>query len=113
MNETTRNLIQAIREYKEEPVKPVVLKLTYDKETGIAGDIITEDTDLPWIEITKEQYAAGMQYKKLRVVNGKIEEIKKNRLRNLPLIEGNKWFTSRVNMLIVGNERGWDERKDY
>lgn len=113
MNETTRNLIQAIREYKSPPVNPTILKLTYDKETGIAGGIITEDTDLPWVEMTKEQYLSGMQYKKLRVVNGKIEEIKKIRLRKLPLVEGKKWFTSRVNMLIIGNERGWDERKDY
>ena len=74
MNETTLNLIKALQEYKPLEMPPVVIKLTYDPETLFVTGATFEDTDSPWVEITQEQYDAGIQFKKLKVVNGKIEE---------------------------------------
>lgn len=110
MNETTKNLIIALQDYKVEVPKPEIIKLTYDKDTGIVDGCTAEDTDKPWIEISKEQYDAGIFYKRLKVVDGKLIEIQKITIKNLPLVEGERWFTTRDNMLIIGNERGWDER---
>ena len=113
MNETTKNLIQALKEFKPEQPKPVVIKLTYDPLTNIVDGFTFEETDKPWIEISRQQYDEGIHFKKLKVVNGKLEEISRIRLRKLPLIKGNKWFTDKDNMLIIGKDNGWDERKDY
>jgi hypothetical protein len=112
MNETTKNLLQALADYKPPKTKPIVIKLTYDLVTGIVNGLTFEDTDKPWIEISREQYDAGIQYKQLKVVNGKLEEIPRIRLKRLPLVEGTRWYTTKSNMLIMGNERGWDERRD-
>jgi hypothetical protein len=75
MNETTMNLLKAIQEYKEPEVTPIVIKLIYDPETTLVTGFTFEDTDKPWVEITREQYDSGLPFKKLKVVNGKIEEI--------------------------------------
>jgi hypothetical protein len=112
MNETTKNLLQALAEYKAPVSKPIVIKLTYDPDTNIVDGWTFEDTDKPWIEITREQYNQNIQHKKLKVVNGKLEEIPRIRLKKLPLVEGTTWYTTKGNMLIIGNERGWDERRD-
>jgi hypothetical protein len=105
-----KNLLIALSEYKPPTCKPIIIKLTYNKDTGIVDGFTMEETDKPWIEITREQYNAGIQYKKLKVVNGKLEEIAKVRIKKLPLVEGNRWHTTKENMLIIGDERGWDER---
>ncbi len=110
LNETTKNLLIALSEYKPPICKPIIIKLTYNKDTGIVDGFTMEETDKPWIEISREQYNAGFQCKKLKVVNGKLEEIKRSTFKELPLVEGNRWFTTKENMLIIGNERGWDER---
>lgn len=110
LNETTKNLLTVLNEYKEKQPVPVVIKLTYNPHTMLVDGFTMEDTDKPWIEITREQYEAGFETKKLRVVNGKLEEITKDNLKKLPLVEGKRWKTSASNMLIIGNERGWDER---
>lgn len=112
MNETTKNFLQAIKEFDPGKPKPTVIKLTYDPVTNIVDGVTFEETDKPWIEITREQYNAGFQYKRLKVVDDKFEEIPKINVIKLPLVPGNTWFTSKENMLIMGNERGWDERRD-
>lgn len=112
MNETTLNLIKALKEYTPAEIKPIIIKLIYDKETGIVNGFTMEDTDEPWIEISKEQFDAGIHYKKLRVVNNKLEEIIVDNPKKLLLESGNKWYTKEENMLIMGNERGWDERRN-
>lgn len=113
LNDTTKNLIKALEEFVPVNPKPIVYKLTYDKETGIVnGCTIDENVDLPWVEISKEQYLSGMPYRRLRVVNGKIEEIKQDSIKQLSLVEGNRWYTNKSNMLIIGNDNGWDERKN-
>ncbi len=112
MNETTKNFLQAIQEFKITPAKAVVIKLTYELDTCIVDGFTFEDTDKPWIEITREQYNAGIQYRQLKVVDGKLIEIPRIRIKKLPLIEGNRWYTTKENMLIIGIERGWDERRD-
>lgn len=110
LNETTKNLLIALSEYKEEQPVPVVIKLTYNKETGLVDGFTMEDTDKPWIEITREQYDSGIIAKKLRVVNGKLEEVTRDNSIKLPLVKGNRWRTTESNMLIIGKERGWNER---
>lgn len=112
LNETTKNLLIALNEHVEKQPAPVIIKLIYDDVTGIVNGFTMEETDKPWIEITREQYNAGFQYKRLKVVNGKLEEIKRTTTKELQLVEGNRWFTTKENMLIIGNERGWDERRN-
>jgi hypothetical protein len=110
LNETTKNLLIALSENIEKQPAPVIIKLTYNSVTGLVDGFTMEETDKPWIEISREQYNAGFQCKKLKVVNGKLEEIKRSTTKELLLVEGNRWFTTKENMLIIGNERGWDER---
>lgn len=97
---------------KVEKPKPIVIKLTYDVETGIVDGFTFEETDKPWVEITREQFNLGFHYKRLRVVNGKIEEITKDLTIKVAIVPGNRWFTDESNMLIIGKDRGWDERRD-
>jgi hypothetical protein len=113
MNDTTKNLIEAFDNFKSQSRKILVYKLTYDIDTGIVNGCTIDDTDQPYVEVTQEQIDKGIGYKKLRYINGKLEEIPRVRLKKLPLVQGNKWHTCNSNMLIIGNERGWDERQDY
>lgn len=110
LNETTKNLLIALTNYKMENPKPVIIKLTYNADTGLVDGFTMEETDKPFVEVSREQYDTGIQYKRLKVVDGKLVEITKITFIKLPLIEGNRWFTSKNNMLIIGNERGWSER---
>jgi hypothetical protein len=75
------NLIKALKEYKPIELNPVVFKLTYNPDTFIVTGATCEDTNEPWIEITREQYDSGIQFKKLKIVNGKIQEITKENLK--------------------------------
>jgi hypothetical protein len=110
LNETTKNLLIALENYKVEQPKPIVIKLIYDKDTGLIEGITTEETNKPWLPVTKEEYNAGIPYKALKVINGKLIPMPKIHFKLLPLIKGNRWFTTKENMLIIGNENGWDER---
>lgn len=76
MNETTLNLIKALEEYKPLEAKPEVIKLIYDPETLMVTAFTFDETDQPWVQITREQYNAGLQFKRLKIVDGKIVEIK-------------------------------------
>lgn len=111
MNETTKNFLIALSEYNPPVCKPVIIKLVYDADTGIVENIEFGDTDKPYVEISREQYEAGVHFRRLRVVNGKLEGIPKIRIKKLALVDGNTWHTTN-NMLIMGNERGWDERRN-
>ena len=111
LNETTKNLLQALNEFKPAPVKPVDIKLLYDEKTGMVYSFTGGETDKPYVSITVEQYKANYHLKNLRVVNGKLEEVSRIRLKQLPLVEGNKWFTHKDNMLVIGKDNGWDERR--
>lgn len=110
LNETTKNLLKAFEDYSPPETSKIIIKLTYDKSTGIIDGHTFEDTNKPWIEITREQYDKGVHLKRLRVVDGKLEEIQYTNVKKTMLVEGNRWFTTKENMLIIGNERGWDER---
>jgi len=110
MNDSMRNLLKVLENLKPFEVKPVVIKLLYDAETCLVNGVTFEETDRPYVEITREQFDQGIQYKKLRVVNGKLEEVPRKKIKKLSLVQGNRWFTTKDNMLIIGNERGWDER---
>lgn len=109
LNETTRNLLIALSEYVPPVCKPVIIKLTYDATTGLVDGLEFFDTDKPYVEITREQYEAGVHFQCWRVVDGKLTRIPRIRLKQLALVPGSKWYTTN-NMLIIGNERGWDER---
>ena len=109
MNETMRNLLIAISEYVPSETKPIIIKLTYDANTGLVDGLEFYDTDKPYIEISREQYEAGIHIGQLQVVNGKLERVARIRLKKLTLVSGNTWYTTN-NMLIMGNERGWNER---
>jgi hypothetical protein len=104
-----RNLLIAISEYVPLETKPIIIKLTYDANTGLVDGLEFYDTDKPYIEISREQYEANLHFKRLRVVDGKLEEIPRIRLTKLALVTGDTWYTTN-NMLIIGNERGWNER---
>lgn len=54
MNKTTENFLIAINNYSEPEVKPTVYKLMYDINTGKPLGVTTDNTDLPWIEISRE-----------------------------------------------------------
>lgn len=109
MNETTKNFLLALSEYTPPISKPVVIKLVYNADTGIVENIEFGNTDKPYVEISREQYEAGIHFQQWRVVNGKLESIPRVRTKKLALVNGNTWYTTN-NMLIIGNERGWDER---
>ena len=96
---------------KEE--KPVVYKLVYDPETFLVTERTIDETNKPYIEITREQFISTMNnFNSLRIVGNKYEEVIPEEPSSvLPLAEGDKWKTSNDNMLIMGNDKGWDERK--
>ena len=110
MNETTKNLLKALAEYVPPIPKKIVIKLLYDEITGDVYSFTFEDTDKPFIEISREQYNANLHLKKLKVIDGKLVEIKKDHSFKLPLVNGTTWFTTSENMLIIGKEKGWDAR---
>lgn len=110
MNETTANLIKAINELVVTPAPKIAFKLTYDPETNYVTGCTCDNTALPFIEITREQWEQGLHYKKLQVIDGKIAEVTKHYVTTLRLMAGNRWFTDSSNMLIMGKDRGWDGR---
>lgn len=110
MNETTANLIQALEEFNPNPPQKIVIKLTYDPTTSYVTGCTFEDTTEPYVEITHEQWKNGFHYQQLKIVNGKPVVRERIRKQHLQLVPGNKWYTDKDNMLIMGKERGWSER---
>ena len=110
MNETTENFIKALSELSLAPIESIIIKLTYDPITQYVTGCTFEETDQPFVEITREQWNSGLHYQTLRVINGKPVAVERNRKRELALVPGNQWHTDRSNMLVIGTDKGWDER---
>ena len=112
LNDTTKNLIKALEEYKPLPSIVYIFKAVYN-DTGKVTELTYADTDKQHIIISKEEYEKFPFIDRLYVIDGKlIEKQKSYYVNRLALIEGNRWYTSKSNMLIMGNERGWDERRN-
>lgn len=107
LNETTKNLIEALNSVKEETTH-FVIKLTYEASTGRVTGCTFDDTSEPWIEITRQQYNSNIHLVPGVVVEGKWSPITKGRRIGKRLKPGNTWHTVAGNMLIVGNDDGWD-----
>ena len=111
MNKTTENLWQALENYKPPETKPVIWKLVYDPDTGKPLNVITEETDQPYIEITrKEADTYPHQDPRVTVVDGKIvRAVKKLQLQEIPnrlqvvLNDNGDIVTDDYNMLIINN----------
>lgn len=110
MNETTKNFLKALNEFVTEPIDPISIKLTYDPDTFYVTGCTSGDTDQPYVEITHEQWRKGFHYQKLKIVDGKPTVVERIRKKELALMHGNRWHTDRSNMLIIGTDKGWDER---
>jgi hypothetical protein len=54
MNETTENFLTAIKNYTPPQVNAVVYKLVYNADTGKPVCVTIEDTDRPWVAISRE-----------------------------------------------------------
>ena len=94
--------------------KPIVYKLVYDPETFLVTERTIDETDKPYIPITLDEFlATKLNFRSLRIVGDKYEEVIPEKPDSkLPLAQGEKWKTTESNMLIPGNDRGWDERKN-
>lgn len=75
----------------------------------ITNGFTFEDTDLPWVEITKEQYDNKVHLQRWKVVDGQLTQIVKFARKFLRLVPGTTFYTVAGNMLIVGNDDGWDK----
>lgn len=73
------------------------------------GCTFEETTDTHMI-ISQEQYDYVITHQRLRVVNGQIIQVPIDEAGTLFLKEGGKWKTAEDNMLIMGNDRGWDDQ---
>lgn len=112
MNETTANLLKAISEFVPPPEPVIIIKLTYDPITQYVTGCTFDDTDQPFVEITRDQWNSGLHYQSLKIVDGKPVTIERKRKKEFALVAGDRWHTDRSNMLIVGTDKGWDERKN-
>ena len=73
MNKTTENFLAAISSYQPPKVVVPTYRLIYDPATGKPTSVTTEDTDQPWIAITREQADAQPQLdSRARVENGRL-----------------------------------------
>jgi hypothetical protein len=116
MNKTTENLWKALENYIPPVNKTLVWKLIYDPETGKPISVTTDETDQPYIEISRnEADTYPHQDPRVSVVDGKIvRRVKKlslqeipNRLQVFPNDKGNI-ATDTYNMLLLnssGNNR--------
>lgn len=107
--QTTRNFELALEALQPVESKPIVRKLTYDPVTGITQTLTFEDTNLPYVVITKEQYDKKIHLQRWKVVDGELTPIVKAPPRLLQLVPGNRWHTVAGNMLIIGDDDGWDK----
>ena len=116
MNETTANLWKALKEYTPPVTKKITWKLVYDAESGKPIEVITDNTDLPYIEISQQEAETyPHQDPRVSVVDGKIVRRVKslstseipNKLQVFPAENGNI-ATDSYNMLLInstGNNR--------
>lgn len=111
MNETTENLWQALKNYTPPETKPVIWKLIYDTNTGKPLNLVTGDTDQPYIEITREEADTyPHQDPRVSVIDGKIvRTIKKTQLKEIPnrlqvvLDNNGDIATDNYNMLLINS----------
>lgn len=119
--ETTKNFMQAIEEYIENPPKfaSTVTKLLYNQDGIILG--LTEDTvtaDQPYIEVNRKEFESkyGLTYNWLRVQNGNIINVKPVADNKTKLEPGNDWQADKTFRLISGDESkdtdGWSKKSD-
>jgi len=110
LNDTTKNLLIALEALEQPEPKKLVRKVLYDPETGLTNGFTFDDTNQPFVEITKEQYDQKVHIHTWKVVDGKLTPIVKARRQVLQLVPGNRWHTVAGNMLIIGEDDGWDKR---
>jgi hypothetical protein len=111
MNKTTENLWRALENYVPPDTPSVIYRLIYDLDTGKPLNVITSETDLQHIVITKEEADTyPHQDPRVRVVNNKIvKHIKKLQSQEIPNtlkvfidVKGHI-ATDDYNMLIINN----------
>lgn len=111
LNETTKNLIEALKNYNPPETPKFEYKAVYDPSTMLVTEIALGETDKPYIVITKEEYQLSF-IQKFKVEDGKLVVIKKPPPHVLQLVPGSTWHTTEGNMLVIGNHDGWDARKN-
>lgn len=111
MNETTANLWKALKEYNPPVTKKLVWKLVYDADSGKPIEVVTSDTDLPYIEISKQEADTyPHQDPRVSVIDGKlVRRVKSltvgdipNRLTVVKSNDGNI-ATDGYNMLLINS----------
>jgi hypothetical protein len=111
MNETTENLWRALENYTPPETKPTVWKLVYDLATGKPLNVTIEETDQPYIEITRDEANTyPHQDPRVSIVDGKIvrtvKKLQSQEIPNILQIVSNKdgdIATDSYNMLIINN----------
>jgi len=113
MNKTTENFFKALERYTPPVTEPVIWKLCYDNDTGIVTELTTEDTEYPYIEISREEADTNPQLNPYaRVINRELIYLDKKRISvdhvyNLKVYadpDGNV-VTDEYNMLLL-NKHG-------
>jgi len=116
MNKTTENLWKALENYTPPEIKPMVWKLIYNPVTGKPITVTSDETEHPYIEISRNEVDTyPHQDPRVSVVDGKlVRRVKKlnlqeipNRLQVFPANNGNI-ATDAYNMLLInsnGNNR--------
>lgn len=116
MNKTTENFWEALENYTPPVIKTLVWKLIYDPETGKPITVTSDETEHPYIEISRSEVDTyPHQDPRVRVVNGKlVRKIKKLNLQEIPnklhvfLDDNGNIATDTYNMLLInsnGNNR--------
>jgi hypothetical protein len=112
MNKTTENFLTAIKNYTPPQVEQTVYKLVYNIDTGKPICVTTDNTDLPWVEISREFADSQPQLdprvtvveNKIVIQTKKIKEIEEpGRLLVVKDCNGNI-ATDDYSMLIINSE---------
>lgn len=118
LNETTKNLLKAIQEYKPLESRPTVWKLIYNSETGRVLDVTAGEPpdNSDWFQITADEAKLHLQWDpRVRIKDKKIVKIKLPSDLKQPSSEkrcvwsdpdGN-YSSSDFHLLIPGNTRKW------
>lgn len=78
MNKTTENFLTAISQYKPPTPTPVVWRLCYEPTTGLIIGLTTENTELNYIEISRDEADQNPQHDPYaRVIDGELIYIRK------------------------------------
>ena len=108
-------LEKALKEFVPPTPEAIVFKFIYDPKSGYVTACTVHDTDQPFIVVTAEQYDA-YKGKLWKLVDGKLVERKymfpHEEPEGPPVVEGSTWKTTEDNMLIMGNDKGWDDRNN-